>query len=84
MDDELFEIKYVDGKPKRVKKDPMAEIKSELEIEKPASDFDATKRQLYNDLPQAEIKKDKSITARSLNATLESYNLNRNKYKSQN
>lgn len=68
----LFDIKYVDGQPVKVKKDPLKELRQELEPTEDANPFDATKRALYADLPQAEIKRDKSMTARELNSTLES------------
>ena len=69
-----IEIHYVDGKPVRKNKDPQKEIKKELNSEEPENMFDDTKRQLYANTPKAELKKDKSITARQLNQTLESYN----------
>lgn len=75
--DSLIEIRYTDGKPHRVKKDPLKEIKDELAPEKPEQIFDDEKRALYGDLPQAGIKRDLSITARSLNQTLESFNKRR-------
>ena len=77
--EELFDIKYVDGKPVRVKKDPLKELKDELEPEEDANPFDATKRELYADLPQAQIKKDRSITARQMNQFLESFNERRSR-----
>lgn len=69
-----IDIHYIDGKLVRKNKDPQKEIKKELNSEEPENMFDDTKRQLYANTPKAELKKDKSITARQLNQTLESYN----------
>lgn len=73
----LFEIKYVDGKPVRQKTDPFEELRKELEPEEDANPADAAKRELYGNLPQAHAKRDRSITARDLNMTLESFNRRR-------
>ena len=74
----LFDVKYVDGKPVKVKVDPLKELRDELEPEEDANPFDATKRALYADQPKAKQKMDRSITARDLNMTLESFNRRRN------
>jgi hypothetical protein len=75
----LYDVKYVDGKPVKVKIDPLAELRKELgEPEEPINPADDAKRALYADLPQAHAKRDRSITARDLNMTLESYTKHRN------
>ena len=53
-------------------------LEDELEPEEDANPFDATKRALYADQPKAKQKMDRSITARDLNMTLESFNRRRN------
>lgn len=73
----LFDIKYVDGKPVRVKVDPLQELRDELEPEEDVNQADVVKSALYADLPKAKAKMDRSITARALNQTLESYNRKR-------
>lgn len=78
-----IEIHYQDGKPIRKKTDPSDEIKKELKIDEPSNMFDDTKRQLYANLPKAQLKKDRSITARQLNQTLESYNKKRTSFKNE-
>lgn len=67
-----IEIHYINGKPVAKKKDISKEIKKDLKPDVDANPFDSLKRQLYNDLPQSAIKKDRSMTARALNQTLES------------
>lgn len=71
--EDLIDIEYHDGKQVRKKVDPLKEIKDELTPDKDANPFDATKAALYRDLPQADIKRDRSITARELNALAESF-----------
>ena len=71
--EDLIDIEYHDGKQVRKKVDPLKEIKDELTPDKDANPFDATKAALYGDLPQADIKRDRSITARELNALAESF-----------
>ena len=73
----LFDVKYVDGKPVKVKVDPLAELKKELQPDEDENPVDVEKRTLYANLPQAQLKKDRSITARDLNMTVESYNQKR-------
>ena len=79
----MIDIKYVDGKPVRVKTNELKELRKELKPEEPENTFDTTKRELYAELPQAQAKKDRSITARSLNTMLESFNANRTKYRNE-
>lgn len=76
--EDMIDIKYVDGKPVRVKHNELDELKKELEPEEDANPFDAIKRELYADQPKAKQKMDRSITARDLNVTLESFNRRRN------
>lgn len=71
--EDLIDIEYHNGKQVRKKVDPLKEIKDELTPDKDANPFDATKAALYGDLPQADIKRDRSITARELNALAESF-----------
>lgn len=70
---EDIEVHYKDGKPKLKKDDPLKEIHKDLlpDVEKPQADIE--KSALYANLPKAQIKKDRSITARALNSLLESY-----------
>lgn len=76
--EDMIDIKYVDGKPVRVKYNELDELKKELEPEEDANPFDAIKRELYANQPKAKQKMDRSITARDLNVTLESFNRRRN------
>lgn len=78
---DALEVHYVDGKPVVKKVDIVKDIKKELEPEKDSNPFDDLKRQLYNDLPQASIKRDRSMTARALNKVLESFNRYKNENK---
>ena len=71
--EDIIDIEYHDGKPIRKKVNDLDELRKELEPEKDANPFDATKAALYGDLPQASIKRDRSITARELNVLAESF-----------
>lgn len=82
--EDTLDIKYVDGKPVKVKNDPVKEIKKELKAEEPVNFADDVKRALYADQPKAKQKMDRSITARDLNQTVESFNKRRNEVKSLN
>lgn len=73
-ENELYDVKYIDGKPHRIKVDPFKDVKDAIKPEEVDNELDNEKRTLYAGLPQAEIKKDKSQIARELNSTLESMN----------
>lgn len=75
--EDMIDIEYHDGKPVKKKVNPLEDLQKELEPEKDANPFDATKAALYADQPDAQIKKDRSITARQLNAYVESFNKRR-------
>ena len=77
--EDMIDIEYHDGKPVKKKVNLLKDLQKELEPEKDANPFDATKAALYADQPDAQIKKDRSITARQLNAYVESFNERRNR-----
>lgn len=77
--EDMIDIEYHDGKPVKKKVNLLKDLQKELEPEKDANPFDATKAALYADQPDAQIKKDRSITARQLNAYVESFNERRSR-----
>lgn len=74
----LFHMSYKDGKPVKEKEPTELElIQKELNPDEDKNPADTIKSALYADQPKAKVKMDKSINARMLNQSLESYNKRR-------